>query len=187
MKRNDFVLRMRGLFLRSQVERDLDEELKFHLEMEARKNAAAGLDAAGARRQARIAFGGAEAIKEECRDVRGTRWLEDFAHDLRYGFRMLRKDRGYTLAAIVALAVGIGANTSLFTIFAAVVLKPLPVSDPAAVVSMWRAPRTCSAEDSSPSATICTTATTIPFSPALPWRHPGISAWRLRPRASPSP
>lgn len=138
MKRNDFVLRMRGLFLRSQVERDLDEELKFHLEMEARKNAAAGLDAAGARRQARIAFGGAEAIKEECRDVRGTRWLEDFAHDLRYGFRMLRKDRGYTLAAIVALAVGIGANTSLFTIFAAVVLKPLPVSDPAAVVSMWR-------------------------------------------------
>src|SRR5947209_7237369 len=106
MKRSDFVLRLRGLLFRSRVEQELDEELKFHLDMEARKHTAAGLDAVSAGRRARIAFGGADVTKEACRDVRGTRWLEDLAQDLRFGWRMLRKDRGYTLAAIAALAVG---------------------------------------------------------------------------------
>jgi predicted permease len=138
MQWSDFVLRLKGLLFRSRVEGDLDEELRFHLEMEARKNAAAGLDPAAAARQARIAFGGAEAIKEDCRDVRGTRWIEEFAQDIRFALRMLRKDRGYTLTAVAALAVGIGANTSLFTLFAALVLKPLPIPQPNAVVSLAR-------------------------------------------------
>jgi macrolide transport system ATP-binding/permease protein len=138
MKWNDFVLRLRALLFRSRAESDLDEELKFHLEMEARKHRAAGLDLTAAKRNAAIAFGGAERVKEECRDTRGTRWIENFFQDLRFGARMLSKDRGYSMAAIAALAVGIGANTALFTLFAAVVLKPLPVPAPAGLVSLWR-------------------------------------------------
>jgi macrolide transport system ATP-binding/permease protein len=138
MKWRDFALRLRALLFRSRVESELDEEVRLHLEMEARKYWAAGLDPASAKRKAEVAFGGAEYIKEECRDVRGTRWIENFLQDLRFGFRVLRKDRGYSIVAIAALAVGIGANTALFTLFAAVGLKPLPVPDPASLVSLWR-------------------------------------------------
>jgi macrolide transport system ATP-binding/permease protein len=138
MKWSDFVLRLRALLFRPRLESELDEELKFHLQMEARKHSMAGLDPACAKRAAEMAFGGAEQVKEECRDARGTRWIEDFFQDLRFGSRVLRKDRGYTMAAIAALAVGIGSNTALFTLFAAVVLKPLPVPVPAGLVSVWR-------------------------------------------------
>ncbi|HEV2687762.1 MAG TPA: ADOP family duplicated permease, partial [Bryobacteraceae bacterium] len=134
----DLLLRLRALVLRSRVESELDEEVRFHLEMETRKHRAAGSASTAARRRATIAFGGLERVKEECRDARRTRWLEDFIHDLRFAFRMLRKDRGYTAAAIAALALGIGANTAVFTLFTAVVLKPLPVPDPASVASVWR-------------------------------------------------
>ncbi|HEV3199593.1 MAG TPA: ABC transporter permease [Bryobacteraceae bacterium] len=138
MKWSDFVLRLRALLFRSRVESELDDELQFHLEMEARKRSAAGIEPALAKRKAEIAFGGAEQVKEGCRDARGTRWIENFFQDLRFGLRMLRKDRGYAAAAIAALAVGIGANTALFLVFAAVALKPLPVPDPASLISLSR-------------------------------------------------
>src|SRR5215472_13230084 len=108
MKWTDLVLRLWGLLFRSRAESDLDEELKFHLEMEARKYLAAGLGPDQARLQAKVAFGGAEQVKEQCRDARGTR-LVDLFQDLRFGLRVLRKDRAYALAAISALAVGIGS------------------------------------------------------------------------------
>src|SRR5579872_6461866 len=130
MSWQDFGLRLRALLFRSRVESELDEELKFHLEMDARKR--------GESRPAKVCFPIFEQIKEECRDARGTRWLENFFQDLRFAFRLLAKDRGYAFAAIAALAVGIGSNTALFTLFAAAVLKPLPVPDPASVVSLWR-------------------------------------------------
>jgi macrolide transport system ATP-binding/permease protein len=138
MNWNDLRLRLRGLLFRSQVEADLDDELAFHLEMEARKLRDAGEDAAHAARAARFRFGRTEQVKEGCRDARGTRPLEDFAKDLAYGVRVLRKDRGYTLAAMAALAVGIAANTALFQIFADVVLRPLPVPEPNRLVSLTR-------------------------------------------------
>jgi putative ABC transport system permease protein len=134
----DLVLRVRALLFRSQLESELDEEVTFHLEMEARKYLAAGLDHDRAARKAVIAFGGAEQAKEACRDTRGTRWVENFFHDLRFGVRMLSKDRGYALATVAALAVGIGANTALYTVFAATALKPLPVPDPSTLVTLGR-------------------------------------------------
>jgi hypothetical protein len=139
MKWTDLALRFRGLLLRSRTESDLDEELQFHLELEARKHLAAGLDPSQAKLQAKIAFGGTEQVKEQCRDVRGTRLVENLFQDLRFGLRVLRKERGYALAAISALVVGIGSNVALFTLFAAVALKPLPVPDPTGLVSISRA------------------------------------------------
>src|SRR5215471_21330677 len=138
MKWCDLVLRLQALVFRSRAESELEEELSFHLEMETRKHAAAGLEPAAARRQAKIAFGGAELVKEQCRDARGTRLVENLFEDLLFGLRVLRKDRGYALAAIAALAVGIGANVALFTLFNAVVLKPLPVPDPANLLNIGR-------------------------------------------------
>jgi putative ABC transport system permease protein len=139
MKLADWILRARALFRRAKVESELDEELKFHLEMETRKRRAAGADNPDASRQARIAFGGEELVKERCRDERRTGWIEDFFRDLRFAARVLLKDRGYTAAAVLALALGIGSNTALFTLFAAVVLKPLPVPAPQGLVNIWRA------------------------------------------------
>jgi predicted permease len=130
--------RLRALLFRSRAERDLDDETRLHLEMETRKLESRGLGPAEARRQALIAFGGAEGVKEDCRDRRGTRWLEDVGRDLVFGLRLFRKDRGYATAVIAALTIGIGGNTALFTLFAAVALKPLPVPRPAELVSLWR-------------------------------------------------
>ncbi|HYL75556.1 MAG TPA: ABC transporter permease [Bryobacteraceae bacterium] len=138
MSWHDLRLRLRALLFRSRVESELDEELKFHLEMEARKHGTSGLDPADATRQAKVAFGAAERVKEECRDTRGTQWFDNFLQDLRFAFRLLRKDRGYAFTAIAALALGIGSNTALFTLFAATVLKPLPVPNPAGLVNLWR-------------------------------------------------
>src|SRR5512133_347140 len=100
MNANDLWMRVRGLLRRERVEQELDEELAFHVEMEARKLRAQGMGEAAAQRAARLKFGGADLVKEECRDARGTRPLEDFWRDVRYGVRVLVKDRGYTLAAV---------------------------------------------------------------------------------------
>ena len=129
---------IRSLLFRSRADSELDEELKFHLEMTQRKLAARGSAPVDARRQAAILFGGTEAVKEQCRDVRGTRWIEDLFQDCVFALRLLRKDRYYTIAATLALALGIGANTAIFTIFNSVALKPLPVPDPASLVTINR-------------------------------------------------
>src|SRR5262245_56930260 len=85
---------------------------------------AQGLDPAEARRRARLALGGPEQVKEQCRDARGTRWLEDLLQDLRYGARTLLNKPGFTLIAVVTLAAGIAANTTIYSVADALILRP---------------------------------------------------------------
>lgn len=129
---------IRSFLFRSQAESELDEELKFHLAMMERKLAERGSAPSEAHRNAAVLFGGTEGVKEQCRDVRGTRWIEDLFQDCIFALRLLRKDRYYTVAAALALALGIGANTAIFTIFNSVVLKPLPVPAPESLLTINR-------------------------------------------------
>jgi predicted permease len=135
----DWLFRLRSILRARTVERELDEELRFHLDRQIAACVRGGMDPAEAARRARIEFGGFDQIKEETREAHGVQWLDDALSDARYGLRTLFKDRGYTVAALVALGLGIGVNTALFTIFTAVVLRPLAVPDPGRVVSIYRA------------------------------------------------
>lgn len=128
--------RVRVLFHRAAAEHELDEELRFHLEMETEKNVRLGLSAVEARRRALRDFGGVEPTKEAHRDVRG-RWLEELAADSRYALRTLRRAPVLAGAAILTLALGIGANTMIFSAVNAVILSPLPFHDPGRLVMLW--------------------------------------------------
>src|ERR1700683_5216169 len=127
MNRHDLWLRIRGFFLRRRAEQELDEELRFHLEMAARKNAAEGPDAA---RLARIRFGGIDSVKEECRTVRGTQLIEIALRDIRYALRGFRRSPMFVLTVVGTISIGLGLNAALFTLFDNFVLRPLPVRDP---------------------------------------------------------
>ena len=121
---------LRKLFHVKQFDREFDAELQFHVEQQTETNIRAGMGPAEARRAALREFGGVELAKEECRDERGTRWLEDVWQDVRFGLRMLRKSPGFATVAILTLALGIGANTAIFSVLDGVVLSPLPYRDP---------------------------------------------------------
>src|SRR6516164_6077958 len=135
---SDLVFRFRGLFRRKVIESELDEELQFPVERQVEKNVQDGMSREQATLRARIDFGGLELAKEECRDARGVRLFEALLQHIRFGLRMLLKSPVFTATAILALALGIGVNTTVFTVFDALVQRPRSVKDPDHLVGVYR-------------------------------------------------
>ncbi|MGB7022840.1 MAG: ABC transporter permease [Candidatus Acidiferrales bacterium] len=124
------------LFRRGRLETQLDSELRFHVEQQTADNIAAGMNADEARRRALAQFGGTEYIKEECRDARGTHFIETLLQDVRFALRIMRKTPLITGIALLSLALGIGANTAIFSLIEAVMLRMLPVQNPEQLVQI---------------------------------------------------
>src|ERR1700761_8958654 len=118
------------LWRRNELEQQLAKELRFHIDERVSTLRNAGLGDIEARRQARVEFGGDQQIKEQCRDARGTLWIESTLQDLKHAARALRKSPAFTFAAIATLALGIGANTAVFQLLDAVRMRSLPVARP---------------------------------------------------------
>lgn len=129
-------IRLRSLFRRNRTEQDLDDEIRYHLETEAERYTSDGMDPDAARRLVMQSFGNIESVKEHCRDARGTRLLETIAADARYGVRTLGRTPAFTAVAVVTLALGIGANSAVFSLADGILLSPLPYADAGRLVSV---------------------------------------------------
>ncbi len=134
------VQRLLALTRTRRLDRELDDEVRAHLELAERDARAAGLSPEEARRTARRNFGGLEQMKETHRDERSVRSLDTLMKDVRYGLLMLVRDPGFAVVAISVMAIGIGANTAMFSLVDAVLLKPLPFADPDRIVRVMEAP-----------------------------------------------
>jgi putative ABC transport system permease protein len=136
---SDLLFRVRSLFRRKAVEKELDDEVRFHVEQLIEQYVESGLPREEAQRRAKLAFGGIEQAKEECRDARGAQFIETLFQDVRFGTRMLRKSQGFTSVAVLTLALGIGANTAVFSVVESVLLRPLPFPDSDRLFAVWAA------------------------------------------------
>jgi predicted permease len=123
------IKRLRALLLRAELDRELDEEIHFHLERQIELNISGGMSPVEARYAALRSFSGVEQAKELCREARGVRLIEDLWQDLRSGLRMLRKNPGFTLVAVLSLGLGIGLNSTVFSFINAAMFRPLPFPD----------------------------------------------------------
>jgi len=121
--------RMRSFFRKDPLDQELDEEIASHLQMAVEENLARGLSAGEARRQALTRFGGVQQARETHRETRGLPWLDVLMQDLSFTFRTLRRDRAFTIVAVLILALGIGANVAVFSVVNTIVLRPLPFRD----------------------------------------------------------
>jgi predicted permease len=129
---------MQRLFRRERLEQELDKELAYHVERRIADLVAGGLDDREAAHRVRLEFGGTDEVKEACRDARGTRWVQDFFQDCRYGLRLLRRSPVFTSVAILSLALGIGANTAIFSLMDRILLRMMPVPKPDRLVELVR-------------------------------------------------
>src|SRR5229473_1568723 len=129
--------RFRNLFRKDTVERETDQELRFHLERQIALHMAAGISPEEARRAALLEFGGVEQFKEECREARGVNRIESLFADLRYAFRALRKSPGFAVVSVLTLALGIGANAAIFSMVNALLLHPYNFRNLDSLVRVW--------------------------------------------------
>jgi putative ABC transport system permease protein len=134
----DLILRIRSLFRRQAVERELDDELRFHLEQQVESYRRAGLSRDEAVRRATLEFGGLDQIKEAHRDARGIAFLSHIGRDLRHGLRQFRRSPGFSALAVLCLGLAIGVNTSIFGVLNAVLFRPMPVLQPERLVVVSR-------------------------------------------------